>query len=178
MICRFYKLTVSHPSPSHSANESQSFWFSVKIFSRSTFVAGPQPPLGVPGKLAGTFLSPPVRQPCNNTKRTQNVTDCEQTEIKHSISWQHMETAPTPPPPNYSTEIPPLFRKIFGIFRGISKDVLIHSQFLVYTLTMVCASLGFHGTLVGKHWCTLQENYTYAISVAVQQGVSDVKLNT
>jgi len=40
---------------------------------------------------------------------------------------------------------------------------------------MVCTSLGFHGTLVGKQWCTLQESYTYAISVAVQQGVSDTE---
>jgi hypothetical protein len=81
------------------------------------------------------------------------------------------------PPPNISTEIPPLFRKIFDIFRGIPKDVFIHSRFLVYTPTMVCTSLGFHGTLVGKHWCTLQESYAYAISVAVQKGVSDIRMH-
>jgi len=145
------------------------------------FLAGPplpQPPLGDPGNQAGTFLSPPVRQSCNSKKQAQNIADCEQTETKHSISRQHMETAPTPSPPNYRTDILPLFRKILGIFRGISKDVFIHLSFLIYSLTMVCACLGFHGALVGKHCCTLQESYTYAISVAVQQEVSDIKMHT
>ena len=178
MICRFYKLKVSHPSPSpsHPTNDSQSFWFNFKIFSRSTLAAGPQSPLSGPEKQVGTFLSLPGMKPCNHTKRKQNTANCEQTETKHSISWQHMETVPIPPP-NISTEIPPLFRKIFDIFRGIPKDVFIHSRFLVYTPTMVCTSLGFHGTLVGKHWCTLQESYAYAISVAVQKGISDIRMH-
>jgi hypothetical protein len=151
----------------------------LKSFSRSTVAAGPQPTLGGPGNQAATFLSPPVRQSCNNTKQTQNIADCEQTETKHSISRQHMETAPTAPPLSpklqhrYSSAIS---QNIWHFLRYFKRSIYSFTISRLYS--MVCGSLGFHGTLVGKDWCTLQESYTYAISVAVQQGVSDIKMNT
>jgi len=45
IICILYstaQVNLFIPSPSHCVTESQSFWFSIKIFSRSALVGGPK----------------------------------------------------------------------------------------------------------------------------------------
>jgi len=176
MICRFYKLTVSHPNPSHPANESQSFWFSIKIFSRSTLAVGPQPPLSDPGKQVGIFVSTSeeaVQQYEMDTEYSWLRTDRNNTQHQLPVDGDCSNT----PTPKYQHRNPSAISQNIWHFSRYFKR-RIYSFTISRLYSMVCASLGFHGTLVGKHWCTLQESYTYAISVAVQQGVSDIRMHT
>jgi hypothetical protein len=93
---------------------------------------------------------PPDRRFCNKeqTKTQLNITLNTNWPNKQALlaHGHHSSVA------NCPTETAAIFRGILGIFRGISKLLLIYYRLLLELLAIFRGTPGFRGTLFGKHW--------------------------